>query len=149
MLKYLLYLAFINLFFSFGIHASELTINSNVLEVDRNNKISIFVGNVYAYNQDIKIWSEKISVKFKNNEKEIEELNAENKVKIINKGITATGEIAIYDPNKNILNMYGNVEVIENNNFVKCEELFLDLNNSTSIMKSSSFKRVEAIIINE
>ena len=149
MLKYLLYLAFINLFFSFGIHASELTINSNVLEVDRNNKISIFVGNVYAYNQDIKIWSEKISVKIKNNEKEIEELNAENKVKIINKGITATGEIAIYDPNKNILNMYGNVEVIENNNFVKCEELFLDLNNSTSIMKSSSFKRVEAIIINE
>ena len=72
MLKYLVYIAFINFFFFFGIHASELTINSNVLEVDRNNKISIFVGNVYAYNQDIKIWSEKISVKFKNNEKEIE-----------------------------------------------------------------------------
>ena len=149
MLKYLVYIAFINFFFSFGIHASELTINSNVLEVDRDNKISIFSGNVYAYNQDIKIWSEKISVKFKDNEKEIEELNAENKVKIINKGITATGKIAVYDPNKNILNMYGNVEVIENNNFVKCEELFLDLKNSISIMKSSSIKRVEAIIINE
>ena len=45
--------------------------------------------------------------------------------------------------------MYGNVEVLENNNFVKCDELFLDIKNSISIMRSSSPKRVEAFIINK
>ena len=44
--------------------------------------------------------------------------------------------------------MYGNVEVVENNNYVKCDELFLDIRNSMSIMKSTSTDRVEAFIIN-
>ncbi len=149
MLKYFLYFVVINLIFSLNASANELRINSNVLEVDRNSKISIFSGDVHAYNEDIKIWSKKIIIKFKNNEKEIEELNAEKRVKIINQGITATGEIAVYNPDENILNMYGNVEVLENNNFVKCDELFLDIKNSISIMRSSSPKRVEAFIINK
>ena len=42
-----------------------------------------FLGDVYAYNKDIKIWSEKLIVKFDNKENEIEQLNAENSVKII------------------------------------------------------------------
>ena len=46
------------------------------------------------------------------------------------------------------INIYGNVEVFENDNYVKCDELFLDIKNATSIMKSNSSKRVEAFIIN-
>ena len=44
--------------------------------------------------------------------------------------------------------MYGNVEVVESNNYVKCDELFLDIKNSKSIMRSTSSERVEAFIIN-
>ncbi len=127
----------------------ELKINSDQLEVDRNNKVSIFSGNVHAYNKDLNIWSEKLTVKFNNDENDVQELNAENKVKIVNQGITATGERGIYYPNEDILNIFGNVEVVENNNYVKCDELSLDLKNSTSIMKSSSSKRVEAYLISE
>ena len=44
--------------------------------------------------------------------------------------------------------MLEGVEVKENNNLIKCDELFLDIENSTSIMRSNSENRVEAIIIN-
>ena len=36
----------------------------------------------------------------------------------------------------------------ENNNYVKCDELFLDIENSISIMRSNSQNRVEAVIEN-
>ena len=147
MLKYLFYLIIFNLTFTFA-QANEIKINSDKLEVDRINNISIFSGNVYAFNQEIKIWSDMIILKFNKDENEIQELNAENNVKIINQGVTASGERGVYYPRSDILNIYGNVEVIENNNYVKCDELFLDLKNSTSIMKSNSSKRVEALIIN-
>ena len=143
MFKLILYQLFLSLVFIICSHSNDLKITSESLKVDRKNKVSIFTGNVYAFNPDIEIWSEKLIVHF--NE---DEINAEDNVKIINQGITATGEIGTYNPNTEILNIYGNVEVLDNDNYVKCDELFLDIKNSTSIMKSNSSKRVEALIIN-
>ena len=129
-------------------YSNELKVTSQNLEVDRENKVAVFLDDVYAYNEDIKIWSEKLIVKFDNKENEIEQLNAENSVKIIKEEITATGDIGVYYPKSEKLNLLGNVEVIEKNNYVKCDELYLDIKNSTSIMKSNSSKRVEAYITN-
>ena len=134
------------LIFILNVYPDELKITSNNLEVDRSNKISIFSGDVYVWNQNIKIWSEKLIVKFNNNENEIEEFNAINKVKIVKDEITATGDTGLYFPKSDVINLFGNVEVYENNNYVKCDELFLDIKNSTSIMKSTSSDRVEALI---
>ena len=150
MFKLILYQLFLSLVFIICSHSNDLNITSESLKVDRKNKVSIFTGNVYAFNPDIEIWSEKLNVHFheNENENEIKEITAEDNVKIINQGITATGEIGTYNPNTEILNIYGNVEVLDNDNYVKCDELFLDIKNSTSIMKSNSSKRVEALIIN-
>ena len=148
MLKYFLYIVIFNLIAIYNAHSDELKINSDQLEIDRNNNISIFSGSVHAFNEDINIWSENLILKFIDDENQIRELNAEKEVKIINQGITATGERGIYYPETDTLNLYGNVEVLENNNYVKCDELFLDIKNSRSIMKSNSSKRVEAFIIN-
>ena len=109
----------INLLLIINSYSNELKITSEKLEVDRENKITVFLGDVYAYNKDIKIWSEKLIVKFDINENEIRQLNAENSVKIIKEEITATGDIGLYYPKSEILNLLGNVEVIENNNYVK------------------------------
>ena len=103
---------------------------------------------MYAYNKDIRIWSEKLIIKFDNTRNEIEQLNAEYSVKIIKEEITATGDIGVYYPKSEKLNLLGNVEVIEKNNYVKCDELYLDIKNSTSIMRGNSLKRVEATITN-
>ena len=142
------YIIIINLLLIINSYSNELKVTSENLEVDRENRISVFLGDVYAYNEDIKIWSDKLIVKFDNEKNEIEELNAENSVKIIKEKITATGDIGVYYPKSEKLNLFGNVEVIEKNNYVKCDELYLDIKNSTSIMRSNSSKRVEAYIIN-
>ena len=42
MLKNILYLTIFNLLIIFNAHAKELKVNSDKLEVNRNNKISIF-----------------------------------------------------------------------------------------------------------
>ena len=138
----------ISLLLTINSYSNELKVTSANLEVDRENRVSVFSGDVYAYNKDIRIWSERLIVKFDNKENEIEQLNAENSVKIIKEEITATGDIGLYYPKSEILNLLGSVEVIENNNYVRCDELYLDIKNSTSIMKSNSSKRVEAYITN-
>ena len=142
------YIIIINLLLIINSYSNELKVTSENLEVDRENRISVFSGDVYAHNKDIKIWSEKLIVKFNNTENEIEQLNAEYSVKIITEEITATGDIGLYYPKSEKLNLLGNVEVIEKNNYVKCDELYLDIKNSTSIMRSNSSKRVEAYITN-
>ena len=138
----------INLLLVINSYSNELKITSENLEVDRENKITVFLGEDVYKRQDIKIWSDKLIVKFDDMENDIEQLNAENSVKIIKEEITATGDIGLYYPKSEILNLLGNVEVIENNNYVKCDELYLDIKNSTSIMKSNSSNRVEAYITN-
>ena len=143
------YIIIISLLLTINSYSNELKITSENLEVDRENRVSVFSGNVYAYNKDIKIWSERLIVKFDNTKNEIEQLNAKYSVKIIKEEITATGDIGVYYPKSEKLNLLGNVEVIEKNNYVKCDELYLDIKNSTSIMRSNSSKRVEAYITND
>ena len=142
------YIVIINLLLTVNSYSNEFKVTSENLEVDRENRISVFSGDVYAYNKDIRIWSEKLIVKFDNTKNEIEQLNAEYSVKIIKDEITATGDIGVYYPKSEKLNLLGNVEVLEKNNYVKCDELYLDIKNSTSIMRSNSSKRVEAYITN-
>ena len=148
MYKKSFYIVILNLLLTINSYSNELKVTSENLEVDREKRISVFSGNVYAYNKDIRIWSDKLIVKFDDMENVIEQLNAEYSVKIIKEEITATGDIGVYYPKSEKLNLLGNVEVIEKNNYVKCDELYLDIKNSTSIMRSNSSKRVEAYIIN-
>ena len=143
------YIIIINLLLTINSYPNELKVTSENLEVDRENRISVFSGDVYAYNKDIRIWADKLIVKFDNTKNEVEQLNAEYSVKIIKEEITATGDIGVYYPKSEKLNLLGNVEVIEKNNYVKCDELYLDIKNSTSIMRSNSSKRVEAYITND
>ncbi len=130
-----------------NVTAKELKITSEKLEIDRGKKLSIFTGNVYAKQEDMEIWSEKLIVKYTENEEQIDEVKAESKVKIIRDNMVATSEIGYYWPQNNELNLVHNVKVNENGNIVKCDELFLDLEKSVSIMKSNSSERVEAIIL--
>ena len=127
----------------------EIIIVSDKLEIDRVNNISIFSGNVHVHEDGLEIWADKITVKFKYSENEVEEMLAENNVRILRENITATGNLGFYYPLLDEIKMFENIEVIEDDNLVKCDELFLDIKNSISIMKGNSKTRVEAIIVSE
>lgn len=131
------------------LQSNELVVNSDILEVNSKKRVSVFFGNVFAEEESLQIRSEKLTVKLKDNKDIIRELIAEDNVILKKNDITAKSKKAIYLVEDEILKLYGDVEVIENNNILTGDEFLLDLLNSTSIMKSNNFSRVKATINNQ
>ena len=141
-ITFILFLALTNLL------SAEIRISSEDLEIDKKNKISIFTGNVHVVEKDLEIWSNTLIIKYLD-QTQIEKIIAENNVKVIRNNMVATSEKAIYNPNIDVVKLFINVQVQEDGNSINCDELILDINNSTSIMNSGINSRVEAIIISD
>lgn len=127
---------------------SQINIVSDKLNTDMNERRSIFTGNVYAYNKELQVWSDEMTINLKKNKDEIKEILASGNVKIIRliEGSIIHGDMADYSLEQKIIVITGNVTVIENGNQVSGNKLIVDLNNSSSIMSGSESNRVEAII---
>ena len=127
-------------------YADTIKITSEKLNVYREDNISIFTGNVYAEDDKIKLWSDKISMFYDETKKTVDEIVAEKNVKIIVNGVTAYGNFSKYLIDNEELLLEGDVVVIEKNNKIQSDQLVLDLVNSTSIMTANSDSRVTAQI---
>ena len=128
------------------VYANNIKISSEKLNVYRDKNISVFTGNVYAEDDKIKLWSEKISIFYDETKKSVYEIVAENNVKIIVNEVTAYGDFSKYQVDTEELLLEGNVVVIEKDNKIQSDQLILDLANSTSIMTAKSNSRVTAQI---
>ena len=127
-------------------HSDTIKVSSEKLNVYRDNNISVFSGNVYAEDDTIKLWSDKISMFYDETKKSVNEIVAENNVKIIVNGVTAYGDFSKYQVDNEELLLEGNVVVIEKDNKIQSDQLILDLANSTSIMTANTNNRVTAQI---
>ena len=127
-------------------YSDTIQISSEKLNVYRDNNISVFSGNVYAKDDSIELWSDKISVFYDDANKTINEIIAENDVKIIVNDLIAYGNFAKYQVDNEELLLKGDVVVIEKDNKIQSDQLILDLVNSTSIMTAKSNSRVTAQI---
>ena len=143
------FLIFLFFVFSNAANAKQIRIVSDKLEILRDDNISIFSGNVYAIENNLEIWSQKLTVLSNKDQTKIKEINAQDDVRILKNGLSVTGNNAKYHPSNNTLTVIGQVKVIQNENIILCDEIVLDLTNSSSIVKSHSTKRVEALIISE
>ena len=145
--KYIFKIIFvICVFNSVTLHSDTIKVSSDKLNVYRDNNISVFSGNVYAEDDKIKLWSDKISMFYDETEKSVYEIVAENNVKIIVNGVTAFGNYSKYKVDNEELLLEGDVVVVEKDNKIKSDQLILDLANSTSIMTAKSNSRVTAQI---
>ena len=127
-------------------YAKQIKITSDKLEIMRINNISIFSGNVYALEDNLEMWSEELIITSSKDQKTIREITAQSNVKILREGLSINGDEARYDPINNELFVFGDVKVTQNKNIILCDEIIVDLENSSSIMKSESTKRVKASI---
>ncbi len=136
-------------FLTASANESGITITSNKLNVEMNKRKSTFTGNVYAFNETLKVWSDEITINFKIEKDEIKEILANGNVKIIRlvEGSEIFGDTANYSLEKEVIIIKGNVVVIENGNQVRGNELVVDLKSSSSIMVGSDSNRVEALIV--
>tara|TARA_B100001057_G_scaffold433582_1_gene462582 strand:- start:197 stop:652 length:456 start_codon:yes stop_codon:yes gene_type:complete len=130
-------------------NAKQLKITSDKLEIMRMENISIFTGKVYALEDNLEIWSEKLIVTSSKDEKEVKEINAHGSVKILRGELSINGNNAKYDLNSSKLVVFGEVKVLQNQNIILCDKIVVDLENSSSIMSSDSTSRVEALINSE
>ena len=143
------FITFLFILFTNSANAKQIKIVSDKLEIIRAENISIFSGNVYAVEDNLSIWSEKLIMTSSKDEKEVKEINAHGNVKIVREELSINGDKARYDPIQNKLFVFGKVEVLQNQSIILCDKIIVDLENSSSIMSSYSNKRVEALIINE
>ncbi len=143
------FITFLFILFTNLANAKQIKIVSDKLEIIRAENISIFSGNVYAVEDNLSIWSEKLIMTSSKDEKEVKEINAHGNVKIVSEELSINGDKARYDPIQNKLFVFGKVEVLQNQSIILCDKIIVDLENSSSIMSSDSNKRVEALIINE
>ena len=143
------FISFLFILFINSANAKQIKIISDKLEIIRAENISIFSGNVYAVEDNLSIWSEKLIITSSKDEKEVKEINAHGNVKIVREELSINGDKARYNPVQNKLSVFGKVEVLQNQSIILCDKIIVDLENSSSIMSSDSNKRVEALIINE
>tara|TARA_B100001996_G_scaffold65527_1_gene47449 strand:- start:350 stop:814 length:465 start_codon:yes stop_codon:yes gene_type:complete len=153
MYKKIPFFILITFFLSFlNTSASEsgITIVSNKLNVEMNQRISIFTGDVHAYNESLKVWSDEMTIKLKKEKDEIKEILAIGNVKIIRlvEGSEIYGDTANYSLEEEVIIITGNVVVMEDGNQVAGDELVVDLKSSSSIMVGSDSNRVKALIVN-
>ena len=145
--KYIFNIIFVIFFFNLiTAHSETIIVSSEKLSVYRKNNISVFLGNVYAEDDTIKLWSDKISMFYDETKKSVYEIVAENNVKIIINGVTAYGDFSKYRIDNEELLLEGNVVVLEKDNKIQSDQLILDLANSTSIMTAKTNSRVTAQI---
>ena len=145
--KYIFKIALVIYLFNFiTAHSDTIRVSSEKLNVYRDDNISVFSGNVYAEDDKIKLWSDKISMFYDETEKSVYEIVAENNVKIIVNQVTAYGDFSKYQVDNEKLLLEGNVVVIEKDNKIRSDQLILDLANSTSIMTAKTNSRVTAQI---
>ena len=151
--KKLSFFIFIICFLSFlNASANEvgITIISDKLNIEMDKRKSTFTGNVHAYNETLKVWSDEMVINLKKEKDEIKQILANGNVKIIRliTGSEIYGDIANYSLEEEIIIITGNVLVIENGNQVSGNELVVDLKSSSSIMVGTNTNRVEALILN-
>ena len=127
-------------------YSDTIKISSEKLNVYRDNNISVFSGNVYAEDDTIKLWSDKVSIFYDEANKSINEIIAEDNIKIIVNNVTAYGNFSKYQVNIDEILLEGDVVVIEKDNKIQSDQLILDLANSTSIMTAKTNSRVTAQI---
>lgn len=147
--KYILSTVFIIYLFNLSaVYSETIKISSDNLSVERDKNISIFTGNVYAKDDKIELWSDKISIFYDETKKGVYEIIAENNVKIVANEVTAYGNFSKYQVDNQELFIEGDVVVLEKGNKIKSDQLILDLANSTSIMTAKPNSRVTAHIKN-
>ena len=145
--KYIFKITFVIFLFNLiTAHSDTINVSSEKLDIYRDTNISVFSGNVYAEDDTIKLWSDKVSMFYDETKKSVHEIVAENNVKIIINGVTAYGDFSKYQVDNEELLLEGNVVVIEKDNKIQSDQLILDLANSTSIMTAKTNSRVTAQI---
>ena len=125
---------------------SYLEIESDELIITENPLVSEFIGNVYAKNEENRLWGDTILVNY-DNDKKIHLITAVGNVIIEREEERIEGDKAVYNLKSEKIIVSGDVSVFKDDNILNGSELTIDLITSISIIKGSDKKQVSAKVI--
>ena len=138
---------FLSIFFiSKIIYAEDIFIESDELIITNNPLTTTFIGNVYAIDKEIKLWSEKIVILYTKTDNKIKQIKAFDGSKIIKQDQEIISDNMTYDVIDEKIFAFGNVTLTQDMNIIKGDELKVDLLDSTSIMRGNNQNRVKVKI---
>ena len=129
-------------------YADEILIESKELLITNEPLTTTFIGNVYAFDDEIKIWSDKILILYTETEDQIDQIKSFGNTKLVRKNQEILSENVTYFVIDKKIYAKGNIILTQDENIMKGNELSVDLVRSTSIMKSNENKKVTVKIIN-
>ena len=125
---------------SYSQTAKSIEIIADEMEWNKQKNEALALGNAKATKGDTVITANKIIGTLTNTSKDqkIIKLIALGKVRFTRMGEVATGEKAIYDLEKDIIVIKGNVSLKKNENIMAGESLIIDLNTGLSKLSGSN-----------
>ena len=129
-------------------YSDEILIESEELIITNEPLTTTFVGNVYAFDNEIKLWSDKILILYTETESQIDQIKCFGNSKLVRENQEIISENITYFAIDKKIYAKGDITLTQDENVMKGNELSVDLVKSTSIMKSNQNNKVTVKINN-
>ena len=107
-----------------------------------------FIGDVHAFDEEIKLWSDKILIIYTETDNQIDAIKSYGNTKLIRENQEILSDSMTYFVIDKKIYAVGNITLTQDGNVMKGNELTVDLVKSTSIMKSDNINKVSVKINN-
>ncbi len=128
--------------------ANEIFIESKELIITNNPLTTTFIGDVHAFDEEIKLWSDKILIIYTETDNQIDAIKSYGNTKLIRENQEILSDSMTYFVIDKKIYAIGNITLTQDDNVMKGNELTVDLVKSTSIMKSDNINKVSVKINN-
>ena len=129
-------------------HSDEILIESEELIITNEPLTTTFIGSVYAFDNEIKLWSDKILILYTETESQIDQIKCFGNSKLVRENQEIISENITYFAVDKKIYAKGDITLTQDENVMKGNELSVDLVKSTSIMKGSQNNKVTVNINN-
>ena len=129
-------------------YSDEILIEAEELIITNEPLTTTFIGNVYAFDNEIKLWSDKILILYTEVENQINQIKCFGNSKLVRENQEIISENITYFVIDKKIYAKGNITLTQDENVMKGNELSVDLVMSTSIMRSDQNDKVTVKINN-
>ena len=123
-------------------YSNEIRIESEKLVITNEPLTTTFIGNVYAFDEEIKLWSDKILLLYTETDNQIYKIESFSETKLVRENQEIISDNMIYFVLDKKIFASGNIILTQDKNVMRGDELSVDLAKSTRIMKSEKNNKV-------
>jgi lipopolysaccharide export system protein LptA len=118
---------------------APVDVTSDRIEVQERADRAVFVGNVHATQADLTLDTQRLTVAYStnqanNNNVQINRLDAAGGVVVHDPTETAKGDFGVYDLDRKLITLIGNVQLTRDKNQVNGARLVIDLNSGRAVV---------------